>query len=86
MAEDPEIVATNIGKLLQIRLVDTWTVQGIDELVRRNGNLWRLRGSWSGSQQEGAEERIQRLVWIRESDCVAGTCFPYLAPWRNRSN
>jgi hypothetical protein len=86
MTEDPEIVTTNVGQLLQIRLVNTRTVQGIDELVRRKGDLWRVRGSWSGGEQEGAEERIQRLVWIGKGDCVARACLPYFAPWRNRSD
>lgn len=86
MTEDPEIVATSVGQLLQIRLVNTRTVQGIDELVRRKRDLGRVRGSWSGGQQEGAEERIQRLVWMGKGDCVARACIPYFAPRRNRTD
>jgi hypothetical protein len=33
VTEDPEIVATNVRELLQIALVDTRAMQGVDELV-----------------------------------------------------
>jgi len=39
MAENPEIVAADVGKLLQIELVDVWAVQGINELVGQQRDL-----------------------------------------------
>jgi len=81
VAEDPEVVATNVGQLLEIGLVDTRAMQGIDELVRREGDLWRLSGSWGWGQQEGTEERKQCLMRMREGDRVAGRRLPDLPPW-----
>jgi hypothetical protein len=50
VAEDPEIVATDVGQLLQVSLVDTWAMQGVDKLVRRKGDLWRFGSSWCTSE------------------------------------
>jgi len=71
MAENPEIVAADVGQLLQIGPVDARAVQGVDELVRRQGDLWRFRRSWRSSQQEGAKQRIHGLVRVRKGDRVA---------------
>lgn len=72
VAENPEVVAAKVGQFLQISSVDARAMQGVDELVWRKGNLWCFRSPWRASQQEGAEERVQGLVRMREGDRVPG--------------
>ncbi len=74
MAENPEVVSTNIAELLQVGLVNSRAVKLLDECVRLDRRAGVLAGGWRGCKEEGFDEREESGVWAGQDNEIAGSC------------
>ena len=85
VAEDPEIITTNVGEFLQVGLVDTRTVQGVDKFVWRKRHFWGFCRSRRRGQQDATKKRVQGPVRVWKGDRFTKGSLPSFRPRRDRS-
>jgi hypothetical protein len=85
VAEDPEVIATDVGEFLQVGLVDTRAMQGVDKFVWRKWDFWGFRRSWRRGQQEATKKRIQGPMRVWKGDRFTRGSLPSFRPRRDRT-
>ena len=85
VAEDPEVIATGVGEFLEVGLVDTRAMQGVDKFVWRKWHFWGFCRSRRGGQQNATKKRIQGPMRMWKGDRFTRGSLPNFRPRWNRS-